>query len=332
MHVTVALCTHNRCELLAEAIDSFFGIDIDVPGTFDLLVIDNASTDGTRKVVSNLSAGRPEMLSYFFEERIGLANARNAAIRLARGDIVAFTDDDVLFERGWLQGIFDVLMRYPDAVGFAGPVSLKYEAPAPAWIDDDPEWLNMKGFLGQVTFGTVERYLERGETPVGMNVGLRKASLYRIGGYDPKLGRHGTNLMSKEDSELALRFYEAGLRFIYSPNIKMKHRVPRERLTRAWMARRMYWQGISEAVLADVRERPSGSRHLGSAMAALRHLRRATLGSSWNPRELYWRIRSFRFWHLAFAAQTLGEVKQRLKLAFLSKRNRAVGVVPPRTP
>src|SRR5207253_11169792 len=100
MHATVAICTWNRSQLLRQTLDQFLDLAIPAGMTWELLVVNNNSTDDTDVVLAEFESRLP--LRRLFEREPGLSHARNAALAAATGDYILFTDDDVLIAQSWL--------------------------------------------------------------------------------------------------------------------------------------------------------------------------------------------------------------------------------------
>src|SRR5271169_6552202 len=105
MRITVILCTFNRCQLLAEALHSVAVSTLPESVEWEVLVIDNNSTDQTREVVEDFCRRYPGRFRYLFEPQQGKSHALNTGIREARGDILIFTDDDVTVEPTWIHNL-----------------------------------------------------------------------------------------------------------------------------------------------------------------------------------------------------------------------------------
>src|SRR3954447_2321068 len=111
MNVTVILCTYNRCEELSDALRSIAQSEVSTSVEWDVLVVDNNSTDHTREVVQEFCREYPGRFKYLFELRQGKTYALNTGIRAAQGDFLVFTDDDVVVEPNWLQSMTTTLDR-----------------------------------------------------------------------------------------------------------------------------------------------------------------------------------------------------------------------------
>ena len=105
MKITVILCTCNRCQSLAKALESIAASALPASVDWDVLVVDNNSSDQTRQVVEDFRQRYPGRFRYLFEPQQGKASALNAGIRAAHADVLAFTDDDVTVEATWLQNL-----------------------------------------------------------------------------------------------------------------------------------------------------------------------------------------------------------------------------------
>ena len=139
MKITVILCTYNRCEGLAKALDSAAALRLPELVEWEVLVVDNNSRDRTREVVEAFSRRYGERFRYLFEPQQGKSHALNAGIREARGDILAFTDDDVTLEPTWLENL-TAHLHENDWVGAGGRVLPDRTIPVPRWLSLKEEY------------------------------------------------------------------------------------------------------------------------------------------------------------------------------------------------
>jgi glycosyltransferase involved in cell wall biosynthesis len=244
---TVLICTYNRGTFLADTLDSLARLRAPGSFTWDVLVVDNNSTDGTRAVVESRAASFPVPLRYLFEGRQGKSNALNAGMSSTPARVIVFTDDDVRVPPVWLEAGVLPLLERSDIEYTGGPVR-------PVWGGPRPPWLDEKGNLG----GTIavkdhgaEPFIfeERKKTPLGVNMAVRRTLVERIGGFRPDLGRRGQSLLGQEQAEFFYRSREAGARGLYVPEMILDHLVPASRLTRSYFRRWWYWKGVSHARL-----------------------------------------------------------------------------------
>jgi glycosyltransferase involved in cell wall biosynthesis len=133
--ISATICTHNRAEYLGKALKSL-SVQTLPAEDFEVLVVDNASTDDTAALVESVRPILPS-LRYVFEGSLGLSRARNTAIREARGDYIAFLDDDAVAVSEWLEAIltaFDTVKPTPVCVG--GRIEPIWEGARPSWLAD----------------------------------------------------------------------------------------------------------------------------------------------------------------------------------------------------
>src|SRR5436305_8400951 len=134
--VSVIISTYNRCEMLPAALESILAQE--TAGTrYELIVVDNNSTDKTREVVESFIARGHANLRYVFEGKQGLSHARNAGIAAARAPIIAFTDDDVRAASDWVASIKRVFDEHPEVDFVGGKVLPRWEAEPPSWLTPD---------------------------------------------------------------------------------------------------------------------------------------------------------------------------------------------------
>lgn len=241
--VSVVICTHNRVQNLRDAVDSILSQGVSEQ-FFELLVVDNASTDATREFVSTRAVRTPN-LKYCLEPVIGLSRARNRGLTEAKGQYVAYIDDDAIADPGWLAHIPSAFEAGGSDVGcVAGKISPIWDAPRPAWLHD--------ALLGYVTindFSSAGCRLGENQYPYGANVIYRRDVLLQVGGFSPRLGRKGTSLLSNEEVLLDHSLKTLGYSTYYDPRVSVRHHVPAARLTKRWFKHRAYCQGVSDAIL-----------------------------------------------------------------------------------
>jgi glycosyltransferase involved in cell wall biosynthesis len=246
MDFSIIIPTYNRADELGETIRSISKLTVE--GEWELLVVDNRSSDGTRVVVEQARASFPAPLHYLFEPEQGRYAALNTGIRAAKGKIVATTDDDARVEPDWLTRAAAGLEALGcDYVG--GKVW-------PIWKGSQPDWLpNRPGphwaVLALQDHG--DKSLEFGVNglpwPLGINTATRREAFERIDLFDNRLGRKAGTLRNQAQREWHLRARAAGLRGFYVPDMIVHHVVEADRLRKQYFRRWYYWHGISRAIL-----------------------------------------------------------------------------------
>jgi len=240
MRATVAICTHNRAADLREALLSLLAQRFG--GEFEVIVVDNRSTDDTKRVVAEFEMTVRFPVRYLFEERLGLSVARNRALREARGEFVLFLDDDATASPDWIAEIVRVFDTDPAIGCVGGKIDPAWEGGAPAWLA--PENRTLYTILDYAD-DVVE--MRRPAIPFGANVAFRKSVFETTAPFREDLGRVGSNLLSSEESELIERIRDRYAVY-YTPHAAVLHKIPRSRISRRWLLRRIYWQGVSRAV------------------------------------------------------------------------------------
>jgi GT2 family glycosyltransferase len=272
MRWSIIICTRNRAADL-EANLPALGRLAPPPGGYEVLVVDNGSTDGTAEVVK-AAAQRDGAIRYVREERPGLSHARNRGIGEARGELIAFLDDDARPAADWLPEL-EKGFAEPRVAAVGGRV-----APSFAGRSGWPDWLpeRLRGFFS-VLDRPDRRYLRYPDYPAGTNIAFRTSAFAEVGLFDADLGRSGASLLSMEEVDLCLRLERAGGRILYLPGAVVHHAVREERLTRDWVAERCRWQGISAAII-ERRCFPAGYRTLKS-LRYLLYIAAGVLGAAW---------------------------------------------------
>lgn len=230
---SVIVCTYNRAQSLERTLSALGAQNIEPSVRWELLVVDNNSSDGTRATVERFAAAWSALaVRYIFERTQGLSYARNRGIAEARGDILLFTDDDVLPEPDWMRNVLDGMAKQQcDACG--GFIAPDWEAPPPHWLSK-----RFHGFLA-VRADRVDTYAitSTADVPFGANMAVRRELFGRVGLFDTSRGRVGTTLSSGEDGELFERILAAGARVMFFGNARVHHRVEAFRLNKPYFRR-----------------------------------------------------------------------------------------------
>lgn len=259
--MTVVVCTHNRAHLLATHLVPVLRQATDK--VYEVVVVDNASEDGTVDVVLSLCREHPH-LRLAQEPALGVSRARNRGLAEARAPIVAFTDDDCIPEADWVEALLEAFRR-PEVGAAGGRIRVGWPAgEPPPWVPD-----RYLGYWGALDLGEAPGALGPGATPYGGNLAVRRAVALDLGGFDPELGFRGATLMGSEDVDLMERLRRAGWEVHWQPAAQVTNRLAAERTTRRYLLRRLYGQGQTDRL----RGRPAPPLGLGPQSLA-RALRR----------------------------------------------------------
>jgi glycosyltransferase involved in cell wall biosynthesis len=250
LDASVLIATYNRSRLLDETLSCLATMPVSPNLTWEVIVIDNNSTDDTRATVQRHEQTFPVALRYLSERQQGRSSALNAGIALARGHVLAFTDDDVRVQAGWLDAACGALRAGSPTADYAGgPVRPIWEVPPPEWLD-----LTRGDLWGTIAIQDhgpqVVSYEEARKVPLGANMAVRAEVFDAVGGFRPDLGRTGGRLvLGQEVPEWLMRARRAGCSGVYVPAMEVHHHIPASRLTRRYFRRWWFGKGVSRAAL-----------------------------------------------------------------------------------
>jgi glucosyl-dolichyl phosphate glucuronosyltransferase len=250
MKISLVLCTYNRCQSLALALESIAASQMPASVLWEVLVVDNNSSDQTREVVERFCLEFPGRFRYLFEPQPGKSYALNLAIRETDADVLAFTDDDLTVEPSWLQNLTRPLLE-DRCAGTAGRILLGDFQPPP-WLAVSGSH-NLGGSLVQFDLGDEAVLMDT--APFGASMAFHKRVFEECGDFRTDLGRSGKSLIGNEDTEFGLRVISKGLPLMYVPSAIVHHPVPRARLTKKYF--RSYWFSLGRALIRQGTNRPS---------------------------------------------------------------------------
>jgi GT2 family glycosyltransferase len=266
--ISVAVCTYERYASLKATLAAL-RVQTGPADQREILVLDN-SPDRALSLRQQAELGAFPGLRWFHLDQPGVAHARNAATNEARGKLLAFVDDDVTPQPGWLAALLDGFSRFgDDAHSAGGPVRPDWSAPPPPWLAE-----GMLPFLSLVDRGPLARLLAHDEWIPAANAAFRLDRLQAAGGFCETLGRKGddSNLLSNEDTELMNRLHRAGGHTAWLPSAAVLHRISAERLDQSWFRRRFAWQAISDFMVQPAHHRTHAAASWREAEAYLAHI------------------------------------------------------------
>lgn len=241
MHITVAICTWNRADLLEKTLDHLTNVIVPDGVCWELLVVNNKCTDHTDTIIERFYDKLP--LKRIFEPKQGLSNARNAALTAAQGEYILWTDDDVLVDSQWIIAYLDAFKRWPDAAVFGGKVLPWFEVSPPNWLEQHLDRLGR--YFALRDFGDEELILPAGQNPYGANMAFR-AKVFNDYQFNPDLGRKGNLLVSGEDAEVISNIRKQGGTVVWIPKSKVQHFLPQDRMTLSYLRKLHYSNGYYE--------------------------------------------------------------------------------------
>src|SRR5215467_2444704 len=256
---SVIVCTYNRCNLVLSLLSGLRRQTL-AYDQFEVIVVDNGSSDGTLAAVRTyVSAGSEIQDSESSEGRWqgqclsepenGLAQARKTGLQAASGEIAVFLDDDTLVDPDFLENLSTAYEETgADAIG--GRVELHWEASRPYWLSDE-----LLGVLGYYAPALERTRLEEPAAFSSSNFSLKIEALEGAGYFSPFLSRRLNMPISMEVDDLCRRLHRAGYTLWYEPAAVVAHRTPRARLVRPFFVGHAYWQGRSEILSQYIESR-----------------------------------------------------------------------------
>jgi len=227
--LTVAVCTRDRAPELARTLGALTAARIPPGLEWELLVVDNGSTDDTRDVLARFGGRLP--LRRVWEPRPGLSMARNRAVDEARGRAILWTDDDVTVGADWIETYADAFARHAGCGFFGGPIRASFRAPRPAWLE--AAWPSVAMYYAVREPPAAGTAVTPDYVPFGANFGIR-SHIQRRYAYDPELGRRPGELRSGEEWDVLQRALDDGVvgRWVAAA---VEHRISPERATREFL-------------------------------------------------------------------------------------------------
>ena len=246
VEVSVVIPTYNRSALLRDAVGSVLAQD--TQARFEIVIVNNNSQDDTESVARSLVDAHPGKVHYVLETEQGNAHARNRGVETARGEIIAFIDDDVAVENDWLTTITRALDSRGETSFVGGRV-------LPQWTEPPPTWLTPEHWspLALLDYGPDELTIS-GESPRGLltaNIAFRRRVFDEVGSFSPHLQRVKNMIGSMEDTEFLLRVCRSGKQGLYLPQMIARAPVEGERLSKTYHRRWHTGHGHFYAVMRD---------------------------------------------------------------------------------
>lgn len=252
--VSVCICTYNRCASLLEALHSLREMRAPARVRFEVLVVDNNSSDGTAEALERLEPGTLP-LRYVLEPQQGLSHARNRAISETTGRVIAFLDDDVIVDADWLAALVEAFSAEPAPAAVGGPARIDDDLPRRRWWHE--EFAGVAGHFdrGSSVLRSDEGY--RGMIGIGANLAFDRRIFERYGGFRTDLGRSGSSLAMGEELDLLERLRGNDEQLVYDPAIVVHHRPDLTRMSKSYLRRWYFrfgeWRCVAERDSQGVR-------------------------------------------------------------------------------
>lgn len=259
LDVTAILCTYNRAEIFAEMLKTLAASELPDAISWEVLVVDNNSTDRTREVVEDFCRRYPGRFRYLFEPKPGKSYALNAGIANALGEVLAFVDDDVLVEPKWLRNLTANLLG-GEWAGTVGRILPAQTVTLPAWL----LWKDYGDAFLPDPRGVIYAYFDLGDHPTelslrqsqhGANMAFRRRMFEKYGGFRTDLGpSQPTGTPQGEDTEFGHRLIKAGERMRYEPSAVVYHAVTQNRFKKEYHL--SWWFNFGRSSIMQRGDRP----------------------------------------------------------------------------
>ena len=227
--ISIVVCTYNRVVVLKDVLQTLAEQTLD-DSFFELIIVDNNSSDGTDKVAREFCSNHQNM-RYILERQQGLSCARNRGWQEGKGEYIAYVDDDCKIPNQFLEIAKSIIEKEAPIV-FGGPAFAFYNSEKPYWYKDE--------YGSHEPFSEV-RVLTKDECHkiFGMNMFFRRFVLEDVGGFDPKLGMIGNKVAYCEETALLLRVAKKfpDYKYYYDPELYVYHLVQQERMSVAWLVK-----------------------------------------------------------------------------------------------
>jgi glucosyl-dolichyl phosphate glucuronosyltransferase len=239
--LTVAICTWNRAALLGQTLEQLVCLTIPPSVEWEVLVIDNNSTDTTPSVLAGFRDRLP--LRALREPRQGKSYALNRAADEAGGHYILWTDDDVLVDPEWLAAYHAAFLRWPEAAIFGGYIEAAFAGSPPTWLPRVLAHRRAAGAYALRQLGEVPLALSEDVQPYGANMAVRRDLQVQFR-YDPALGPRGAHYIQGEERAMVIAMLRAGHTGWYVPGARVRHVIPPAKQTTRHLRR--YFRGFGE--------------------------------------------------------------------------------------
>jgi len=217
--------------------------------TWEAIVVDNNSKDGTKTAVEEFRGNSRIKLKYLFEKEQGKSYALNSGSKAANGEFLVYTDDDVVVHPYWLTNIVKAL-RGTHAACVGGKIHLDWEIPRPPWLN-----ATLLGHLGYLDLGeepiklsTSENYRDYGPRLYGANIAVKSSVAEKYGYFNTKMGPKAEKMYHAEDTHFIETLIQSGEDVYYIPDVIVNHCIPEKNIQKKYFRKRVFHQGESRGV------------------------------------------------------------------------------------
>lgn len=308
--LSLLVCTYNRCEDLRELLETAVAQETEGRFNYEVVVVDNNSTDNTRATVEEFIAAGHKNVRYLFEERQGKSHALNTGLKAVRGWAYVITDDDFLLPPDWARGIYDGFREHPDVAFVSGKVLPLWQAEPPAWLTNR-HW----SALAMADYGEKEFITDESNQICLLACAFRVGDVVAVGGYHGELGPQKGRTGATEDLDLLIRLWKSGRKGLYLPHVSFRHKATADRLTKSYHRRWHRDHGRSYAIMRSDETEVGTRRFMGVPAYMYREAMRDFV--SWltcvvrgRSNDAFWHETQLRFFQGYFATRRADHARQ----------------------
>lgn len=239
MKFTIAICTWNGATRIAKTLNSLVAMDRKSEIDWELIVVDNNSSDSTNEVCSGFSDRLP--IRVVTEKNQGHSYSRNCAIDHAHGDYIIWTDDDVLVDPNWINAYDLATEEHPDSAFFGGKIVPHFEHEIPNWVNLN--WEICVGVFAGRDMGNESFEIDSlDRLPYGANFATKRETQNRFR-YDPQFGRTAKGVRGFDEIDVLSRMLNAGHTGRWVPHSSLRHLIPESRTSLKYVSDFYFGQG-----------------------------------------------------------------------------------------
>lgn len=239
-HISVIVATFQRTDHLVKCLNSILSNSYN---NYEIIIVDQGRDGKTKKLVNEQFTNNKK-IKYIHTDIVGLSHARNIGCENAKGEIIAFIDDDAVATKDWLRAYTNAFTEIKPTPGIVGGKLIpEWEIPFPSWYPEE-----RIQFLSIYDIGDKPRKYPKGEFPHGANFAVSRDVIEKIGGFDRRLGfdeKRNNPLIAGEESLFAFKAKEEGYSLYYFPEAQVSHYVARYKLTKKYFLRRSFSSGLT---------------------------------------------------------------------------------------
>jgi len=245
--ISLIMATFNRASYLGRSLDTILAQSLPLRH-YEVIVVDNNSTDNTSALVKDLQAHYPN-LRYVFEGTPGLSHARNRGIAEAVGDIICFVDDDIVADKGYLENMLAAFDAHPEVESVGGRVLITSIAPIHPYLAHFG-WMVTTADFGDKPFFFSD---PKQGFPLGVSMAFRREVFQKYGLFNSEFGRKKERLLAHEELDLFERILQTPNSCYYQPTALLDHVLMPERFSILYVVRWHFWFGASDGMLHSMR-------------------------------------------------------------------------------